>query len=138
MKIALKKTKMNWIKFGDSIEFLIDYPTREQEYKLKEIVYSTLRNLKETAEMSDEELGKSIMLNQKRLEYYLKFTIKDWKGISDEEGNDLSCKLVNNELENILWDSWMKNIDFTELRNIHDLIFSELEFNELDKKKLNS
>ena len=129
---------MNWIKISDSLELLIDYPTREQEYKLKEIVYSTLRNLKDTSDMSDEELGKSIMLNQKRLEYYLKFTIKDWKGVTDEENNDIPFKLVNNEMDNILWDSWMKNIEFTELRNIHDAIFSELEFNEIDKKKLNS
>jgi len=138
MKIALKNSKSNWIKISDSLELLIDYPSREQEYKLKEIVYSTLRNLKDTNEMTDEELGKSIMLNQKRLEYYLKFTIKDWKGVTDSNENEIPFKLVNNEMDNLLWDSWMRIIEFTELRDIHDKIFSELEFNEIDKKKLNS
>jgi len=138
MKIALKNSKSNWIKISDSLELLIDYPSREQEYKLKEIVYSTLRNLKDTNEMTDEELGKSIMLNQKRLEYYLKFTIKGWKGVTDSNENEIPFKLVNNEMDNILWDSWMRVIEFTELRDIHDKIFSELEFNEIDKKKLNS
>jgi len=138
MKIALKNSKSNWIKISDSLELLIDYPSREQEYKLKEIVYSTLRKLKDTNEMTDEELGKSIMLNQKRLEYYLKFTIKDWKGVTDSNENEIPFKLVNNEMDNLLWDSWMRIIEFTELRDIHDKIFSELEFNEIDKKKLNS
>ena len=121
MKLALKKSFNNWVKVGvEGEEFLIDYPSIEQDQKLQSIKFS------------DEFSGNDKPL--KYFQYFLKFVIKDWKGIVDENGKPLKCKIVNNELEESIW--WALVGDEGLAMELFTICNKELEFTENDKKKL--
>jgi len=123
MKLSLKKSFNNWVKVGkEGEEFLIDYPSIEQDQKLQSIKFS------------DEFSGNDKPL--KYFQYFLKFVIKDWKGITGEDGKPIKCKLVNNELEEELW--WALVSDEAMAMELFTICNKELEFTENDKKKLSS
>lgn len=112
IKLAKKKSKSDWVKV-DNVEFLIDYPTNSQEIELQDIAFNlsldqTVRQLKYARQ-------------------YLKFVIKDWKGIDEK------CLVINNELENDLWEGLCK--DSEQVLTIFGVIFKELEVTDADKKK---
>lgn len=112
IKLAKKKSKSDWIKI-DEVELLVDYPTNEQEVRLQEV-------------MVDSSLDKEVR-NLRYARLFLKFVIKDWKGIDEE------CKLYNNELDNELWLALTSDIPQT--LTIFGKLFEELSFTEVDKKK---
>jgi len=118
-KISKKKTFNDWVKGSDGEEYLIDYPTIEQQQHLQSI------------QAGDEFSGNDKPL--KYYQYFLKYVIKDWKGITDEDGIPVKCKLVNNELEDNLWWSLVGGI--TGVLDLAVLFNNELAFNETDKKK---
>jgi hypothetical protein len=121
MKLALKKSFSNWVKVGEEgEEFLIDYPSIEQEQELQSIKFS------------DKYSGADRGL--KFSQYYLKFVIKDWKNVNDEDGKPIKCKLVSNELEESLW--WALANDENMSMELFTICWKELEFTENDKKKL--
>jgi len=123
MKLSLKKSFNNWIKVGiEGEEFLIDYPSIEQDQKLQSIKFS------------DEYTGNDKPL--KYFQYFLKFVIKDWKGIVDENGKPIKCKIVNNELDESLW--WALVSDESLSMELFTICNKELEFTDNDKKKLSS
>ena len=112
IKLAKKKSKSDWIEI-DEVKFLIDYPTNSQEMRLQEILL----------EKCSEDI--------KRLKYarlFLRFTIKGWEGI------DEPCLIINNELEQELWESLVT--DTLQTLTIFGAIYDELNFTEIDKKKL--
>lgn len=111
IKLALKKSNSHWIEI-DNVKFLVDYPTNEQEMKLQEVMLDN----------QSEDI--------KRLRYarlYLKCTIKDWQGI------DAKCLVINNELDNELWQSLVS--DTMQTLTVFGKIYDELNFTESDKKK---
>ena len=113
LKLALRTLNNHWVKLDEDISFFIDYPTMEQEQKLQEIIYSDFEN------------GSNQV---KYTQHYLKYVIKDWKGI------DLKCELVNNELKDDIW--WLLVRDLTRASSLFALFRGELEFSDVDKKKL--
>jgi hypothetical protein len=126
IKLELKHSKSKWVKIGvnnnnEPIEFELDYPTIQQEAKLQQLL------------LRDSEKQDS---NYKILEYQrylIKCSVKNWKGIIDSEGNNIDCKLINNELEDELWWALVKDIQQTI--DIGSKINSEIEFTNSDKKK---
>jgi hypothetical protein len=121
MKLAVKKSFSNWIKVGkEGEEFLIDYPSVEQEQELQSIKFS------------DSYSGADRGL--KFAQFYLKYVIKDWKNVNDENGKAIKCKIVNNELEESLW--WALVGDENMAMELFTICWQELEFTENDKKKL--
>ena len=111
--LAKKKALNDWIKL-EEVEIKIDYPTLEQEQKLQEIRFS-------------KEFSTAVYIEY--VQRYLKYVIKDWKGISEP------CQLVNNELEDNLWWSLVKNTD--QAIKLYTVIEKELELLDTDKKKSN-
>jgi hypothetical protein len=122
MKISLKKSFNRWVKGTDGEEFLIDYPTVDQHQHLQTIL------------IGDEFTGNDKPL--KYYQYFLKYVIKDWKGVTDEDGKPVKCKLANNELETDLWWSLVSGIE--GVVGLAVLLSQELEFTENDKKKFSS
>lgn len=112
VKLILKKSNSHWIKIDDTIEFLIDYPTRKQEQTLQELLYK------------GTELQWVNMITYKQ--HCIKFSVKDWKGI------EYPCKLVDNELEDDLW--WALVKDIKQMVVVFEKINEEIEFLEVDKK----
>ena len=140
--IVLKESKTGWIKIDDELELLIDYPTIEQDNKLKKILYEVSFIPELDFENQDNLLGESkahlMALNSLYFQYYIRYTIKDWKGINDPEGNAVECIIVNNEIEAKLWTKLCRVIPLNDLYEIVKKIKAELEFTEIDKKKLQS
>ena len=123
MKLALKKSLTRWVKVGkENEEFYIDYPSIEQEQELQSIKFSE----KFTG------IDKGLRFSQQ----FLKYIIKDWKGIKDEEGNEIKCKLIDNELDTELW--WALVGDANMSMELFAICWKELEFTDNDKKKLSS
>lgn len=123
IKLALKKSFNNWVDMGDGVSFLLDYPTREQEQKLEDFKYGEMTNADLIREGSVTKTKDSL----KYIRYYIKYTVKDWKGI------DVPCVLSLNELDDNLWWSLVKNE--LQAMQIFSVISKELEFTEADKKK---
>jgi len=123
IKLALKKSFNNWVDMGDGVSFLLDYPTREQEQKLDDLKYGEMTNVELLREGSATKTKDSL----KFMRFYIKCTVKDWKGI------DSPCKLNLNELDDDLW--WALVKDEMQAMKIFSVINKELEFTETDKKK---
>lgn len=140
MKLAKKKSFNDWVIIGED-KFLIDYPSREQAYKLRQL-FLELNDLPMKdgellfKEMTPEQVARVAIADKKYMELYLKVTIKDWQ-VKDADGNDVKCVLVNNELSNDLFDRMCDSLSQEDLQIIYKAISKELEFNEADKKKLN-
>src|SRR3990167_211359 len=117
MKLALKTSFNNWVKVGkEGEEFLIDYPTIEQEQFLQAIKYDDILSIN----------GRVLKYGQ----YYIKFVVKDWKNVIDESGKPIKCIIKNNELEDKLW--WALVSDEEMTMELYAICFRELAFTEND------
>ena len=154
MKLILKHSPTNWIDIDEEVKFKIDYLTDAQEDKLDELIfemnyimtlpedYNNLEKEEKTKELikiindlTPEQKARFDVINKKYYRYYLKFTIKDWKGIKDGDGNEVNCKVINDELDTRLWQGLIKNLSLNDMITIAQKIQKELEFTEVDKKK---
>lgn len=128
--IYLKKSLNKWITVDveNKIEFLIEYPSIEQGEKLAELKYEAIGRYVEYSGENKPKLDLLKFLAYKR--YFIKCAVKDWKGLDDK------CELVNNELKDDL--HWALVANEGQLNLLYELINAELDFNEDDKKKLDS
>lgn len=125
MQLSLKRSFNNWIEVGENedkskVKFKLDYPTREQEQELQTIKYG------------EKYSGGDISL--KYAQQFLKYVIKDWEGVTDQDKNKVECKLVNNELEEKIW--WALVGNEAMAMSLFIKCYEELEFTGNDKKKL--
>ena len=67
---------------------------------------------------------------------YIRYVVKDWKGITDENDKELKCELVGDELKEDLWWALVEHPEVA--MNFYLVVSPELEFDEEDKKKLSS
>lgn len=139
LTIPLKHSKSKWITIGD-VKFKIGYLTLEQEDILKGHLYQTLTDKEElTQKRKGEIFGASI----KYYRLFLKYTIKDWDGIVDQDGKKVKCKTFINEnddergteLDNHQWIGLCKRLSEDDLSNHWALIYNEIKFDDTDKKK---
>ena len=123
MQLSLKKSSDKWISIevekGDPVEFKLDYPTREQFQELQSIAFS------------DKYSGNDKMLKYAQL--FIKYAVKDWKGIVDGDNKELKCVLKDGEVEDDLWWGLAQRPEMA--MNIYLSIAPEIEFTETDKKK---
>ena len=124
MKLSLKKSFNNWVEVGETedgkkVKFLLDYPTREQEQQLQTILFS--------GDYKNNDLG------LKYSQQYLKYVIKDWENVLDDDGKPIKCQLINNELEDEIW--WALVRDGSIALNLFLECNKELVFTPNDKKK---
>lgn len=105
-----------WIDLEDNKRLRVDYPTRSQGTFLKGILADGTINgkLKYASRME-------------YIQYYLKFTIKDWEGQKEK------CVLIDNELEDELWESIIK--EDKQTIGLYNEIEKTLEWLDTDKKK---
>ena len=133
MKLTLRKSFGNWIAVGDNadtgeaIEFMLDYPTLEQQQTLDQMKYdySNLRAVKQslTADTITIDYYKYLEFKRK----YIACTVKDWKGIAEK------CEVVNGELSPVLLSALTR--DESQVNALFEKINAALEFTESDKKK---
>lgn len=124
MLLSKRKSLNNWIVVGENkdnekVEFLIDYPSVDQEQKLQSIQFG------------EEYKGNDLAL--KYAQYFLKFVIKNWKNVKYNDGTNIECKVINNELEYEMWWDLVK--DPERALNLFTQLQGELVFTENDKKK---
>lgn len=153
MNIKLKKSETRWVTIGDA-EFKIDYPNLDQQDEINEVQYQlgllqyidrfegetdedyAGRYLSQLEKLPIESKAKIETLGKKVCRLYIKYTIKDWKNINNENGEPVKCKLVNNALEDSIFNSFVKDMSFMELLTFFNSIKPEVEFTDTDKKKL--
>lgn len=120
MEIALKKSPTHWVKLEkDEVEFYLSPISVEQYEFIDTFQY-------------DETLsayGKVL----KAARYYIKYAVKDWKGIK-EDGNEIKCIVRNNELEDNLW--WALVSAEENVLELYTIVLREVGWTENDKKKL--
>ena len=155
MNIKLKHSESRWVKIDDA-EFKIDYPTIDQQDEINELQYQLAliqsvdkkedetsddyaqRYIQEIQLIPVEDKSKVATLTKKVCRLYMKYSIKDWKNINDEKGEPVKCKIVNNEIDGDLFNSFVGNMDFLQLLTFFNKIKPEIEFNDTDKKKFSS
>jgi len=158
MKLNYKITETEFIPFEFekeevkyNIEIKFDYPTMEQDYKLKEIINTIFlkfpditKKAKDEKEVDKKETIVEYTAEQKAeadtmflryYEYYLKCTVKDIKGITDNKDEHIKVNIIDNELEYKLWSSVIRFLGTNNVISLLSLAQKELEINELDKKK---
>lgn len=155
MNIKLKNSESRWVTIEDA-EFKIDYPTLEQQDEISELQYQLaliqnteiVREENESDESYSERYLNAIQnlpvesrakietLGKKICRLYIKYTIKDWKNINNENGEPVKCKIVKNEIEDNLFEKFIKGFGFLELLTFFNHIKPKVEFTETDKKKL--
>lgn len=130
--IKLKKSATKTIKLDNGIELAVDYPTASQWSKLQELLYQVflideeINNCKDSFKVVELKARKISLMNE-YMKQFLRYTIKDIKGIDGE------IKVVNNELDNESYEAI--TYDLIQVRTLYDLISSEINFDEVDKKK---
>jgi len=155
VNIKLKHSNSRWVKIEDA-EFKIDYPTIEQNDEIEELKDQIIllqsidmkegetqdeyaqRFVEEIGDLSIENKSKAKRITKQYCRLYIKYTIKDWKNINDESGEPVKCKVVNDMLDETLFDSLVKNMTFLQLLTFLNKIKPEVEFTDSDKKKFSS
>lgn len=119
--------KSKWIDIIDDFKILVDYPTVEQKYKLESILFNG-------AELNKDMLNKIELAKWNQwVRYYLKYVIKDWQGLKNEDNQEIKCELVNNELKNELWEGLCQVDEL--VFDIYQKASEVLRWNIYDKKK---
>ena len=131
MKLAKKFSDSDWLKLDDEVSVKVDYPTREQQKELDRIALSKFKefNVNSFDELNDNQKVELILANQEYTELYLRYTIKDWRGLGED------CKVENNQLDAEQWGRLIRGTSREELTKLYELIYKELSFTDTDKKK---
>lgn len=139
MNIILKESKTGWIKVSEGISVLVGYYNMQQEEKLKQILYEVGAmpdfELKDLDKFTPENKAKLMTLNERYFKLFIKYTIKDWKGVKTSAGEDVPFELVNDEMESGLWQRLCQSMALKDIYELVKLIKKEIEFTESDKKK---
>jgi len=121
MKLALKKSPTHWVKLDkDEAEFYLS-PISVSQYEM-------IDTFQYDESLSD--YGKVL----KAARYYIKYAIKDWKKLLDDDGNEIKCVIKNDELEDELW--WALVNSEASVLELYMLVLKEVGWTENDKKKL--
>jgi len=140
VEIKLKHSNSKWVEFPDA-KFKIDYPTIEQQDNLNELLFQiafideNLLEGKVTENLPANKKAKLMVLNSQYYRLFLRYTIKDWEGILDEEGENVKCKIVNDELYEPYWIGLCKELTTAQLASHWEKINKEIQFDDTDKKK---
>jgi hypothetical protein len=131
-----------WISVNDKVKFRVDYLTPDQAYKLEvvrkqgidfKINYSD-DGLPIISESTEEQKSKFDAAWDLFIKRYLKYVIKDWSGVVGKEGKEIPCNLINNELDDRLWNilcSQSKLVMFLFIESFTKV----LRWSDNDKKK---
>jgi len=142
--MILKKSKTKWIDVEgfEGVKVKIDYSQPEQEEELRELMFQMIYNnpnlskpKEEWVELSPEQKAKENRIAEKLAKLRIRYQIKEWAGITDDDGNEVPIKIINNMIEKNLFDSFIGNFEYVPLISLGNLIQNETEFNEADKKK---
>lgn len=143
--MILKKSKTKWVEVEgfEGVRVKIDYPTIEQTESMRELFFQLIHNnpnhTKEKdaleIELNYEQKARENILLERIAKTIIRFCVKDWEGVTDEDEKIVPCKLVKNEIEKELYNSFISNFDYQKIITLGNTIQKEIEFNEADKKK---
>ena len=143
--MILRKSKSKWVEVKDfeGVKIKIDYPTIEQTENLREKFFQVIFNNPNYTKQKEDiliELTYEQKAKEKRLlseiaKETIKYSVKDWEGVTDEDGKIIPCKVVNGELDKDLFESFVSNLEYHHLIHLGDLIEDEIKLTDADKKK---
>jgi len=130
-----------WIDLGNNQAVRVDYPTSEQKYKLRLLQTKGIdfevqkdENGIDFGKMTLEQYGKLDAASKLFAEYYLKFVIKEFRGIKPSTGVEIKAIIENNELNDEQWKAMCQNDEVCALL-FEESFGNKLRWNEADKKK---
>lgn len=134
MQIKLNKSKSFWKDIVDGFKVKIDYPSVDQSDALQNLLFSFTNESNNSIDMNSADFLKFQKL-------YLRYVIKDWSGLLDENNNEIPCKLkkLKNGDTELSDESYgiIASIQYVWLISLlYVKIEPELRFIEVDKKKL--
>ena len=146
-RIPLKNISGNKFYLDDETWVLIKYPSEQQQLTLNDLWKDLIRFIsnddienykaedyqKTIEQMSFDDKDKFTELNRILYNRMFRYCVKDWN-IKDENNNIIPCKIVNNELEEDLYNAVIRFIKMDELIKI----WQEIQFTINDKKKLST
>lgn len=122
--------KSKWVDVQEDFKVLVDYPTVAQKYKLEGILFNG-------ADLDKDMLSKIELAKWNHwVRHYLKYVIKDWQGLKNEDGQEIKCELIGNELKDELWEGLCQVDEIVFL--LYNKISEVLRWNASDKKKRTS
>lgn len=131
-------TGENWIDIIDGWSIKVGYPNPDQQYEIERLqqkAYSfDIGEIDPTTNKPEIKIkdidSAASSLARKKL---IKYAIKDWKGLSDSQGNEIKCNVVNDELDDSLWSALTNNLELCSL--LEEKINSLIRWDIKDKKK---
>lgn len=139
--MILKHSKTKWIELNEKgLKLLIDYPTIQQNEKLKELMFEMAFINPEIAggehkDLNPEESARMAILIEKIAKQRVKFCVKDWEGVLTEDEKPAKIRLINNEIDNKQFEPFIRCFNYEEIILLSRMIEQETEFSEADKKK---
>ena len=156
MKIKTKKPK--WQDIDGESQFYIDYPVIEQQDEVDLIISKimllddSLQGVTNKKEMegklnsfSIDNKAMAMQLQKVAGRLAIKYTVKDWKGVSGDNDKPMKIKLVpwinsegkeeGTQIEEKLYKKLIQNLSWWELIHIYNCIYQVIGFTETDKKK---
>ena len=128
MEIKAFNNKEKTFEYRDGWFITVDYLTPGQKYKLEQIMHRGTKINSEDIKKSEFSLADW----NDYIRYYLKYTIKSWKGLYSE-GKEVKCKVKDDELDERLW---MILIQSDELvKELYEKTIEILRWADIDKKK---
>lgn len=149
MEIRLNNSINGWIDISEenngSLKLKVAHITRPQYYKLEQIMLNCgdiptivdeekKKVLFDFKNMTSEQKSKAMSANREYMEYYIKFSVKEWYGFTSG-GKDLPLKIVNNEMADDYWNLFMKQLTYKQLEAVFSKIDKEIGFGETELKK---
>src|ERR1017187_3982698 len=127
--LELKKSESHWIQVGEDskgnpVEFLIDYPKRDQAIELESLLRDAygVKSIKISEAESDRALDTVKLLAYKRL--LIDWSIREIRGLKYEDGSEVKELTMD-----ILWELVK---DPTQANEIYEKINTEIDFNIFD------
>lgn len=147
MQIDFKKQSGRWVDIDGDTKFKVEYPTLDQQDKIDELQYevafmderllmpiSVKEREKILNNLKPRDKARVVIITRKLNRLHFKYQVKDWN-LKGEDGNKVSCRLINNEIEDSLFETVAKNLSDENLNHIRLCLLNETEFVEADKKK---
>ncbi len=119
IKLPKREAVNDWIEIENGQSIKIDYPSGRQIHHLQDLAYDC---------MTEDGIDQTKFIDYCR--YYIKYTIKNWKG------DDLPpCILVKNALADDLW--FGVTSEMADVKRLYVKIDESLKWDDREKKNSN-
>lgn len=127
VKLMLFDEDNSWIEIEKGFSIKINYCNIIQQQKLT----IKLKKYLDSAENKDDDSSTAYWFDY--IYHYVKYHLKDWKGVGKSKSEEIPLKLINDEVDDNIMNALSSNTKV--FINIYNAIRDKVSFTEIDKKK---